>query len=123
MNNQLERMRQKITIDSLESLKSLIDNDNDFNDVYCMLRDHNHLNSKFKIKLLYITNNYKKRMMSESEHSRIHHINDKKHYLKTIPPIVRIKNSFRYMGNDGNHRINTCEAFNISLPVVLIILV
>ena len=116
MNTQLKNLARKYkqSVDFID----LINNDDDFADVYSMLID---LNIKFdtieKIRFLYVKNE-RIDLFFAGEHADTHYYYEK--YEEDIPPIVRVFDGYDFLGNDGNHRCNTCYKNHVALPVVLV---
>ena len=52
------------------------------------------------------------------DHEESHYYDE--NYENEIPPVVRINDGFGIIGNDGNHRCNTCINHDLPLPVVMI---
>jgi len=60
-------------------------------------------------------------IVHSGEHDEIHNIPDGiDSYLESIPPVVRVFDGYGMLGNDGNHRINTCVFYHKKLPVSII---
>lgn len=115
MNKNLENLKQKY---SKNKIADLIENDDDFVDIYCMLEAHDIEYSQIKsIKFKYFQGNSIQYFFA-GEHNETHNVDDD--YEVEIPPIIRIDDGYGIIGNDGNHRCNSCYHHNIKLPVVII---
>jgi hypothetical protein len=62
-------------------------------------------------------------VIHSGEHSEMHNTPDGiESYLRSIPPVIRVWDGIGMRGNDGNHRINTCDFYNKQVPCSIIYL-
>jgi len=116
INQQLEQMKQLAS--KKTDIFELIEHHELFTDVYCMLRDLSVSYSEIqKIEFRYVKGE-NIALFFAGEHHEQHYISDD--YEEAIPPIIRVFDGIEFLGNDGNHRCNTCHFHNLNLPVVLI---
>ncbi|MHA1249786.1 MAG: hypothetical protein ACTSRP_07340 [Candidatus Helarchaeota archaeon] len=121
-NKILERLRNKTkNMNEIQKFNYLYKNYADF---YSMIEDIERffrLNIKESLEeiIFFYEDPYD---LSSGEHSYLHrNFDDIEEYIKNIPPIIRIYlESGDILGNDGNHRINTCRFYNVKVPTIAV---
>ncbi|MFO7795324.1 MAG: hypothetical protein R6W84_04175 [Promethearchaeia archaeon] len=118
-NHILEELKTRTKTLSLK--EKIVYLDENYYDAISMLYDCGYSKDDITdIRFLYLSPSSE---LCASEHSDTHHIPDGIYdYIESISPVTRIWDDERgyLMGNDGNHRINTCHYYGHKVPLILI---